>query len=96
MVEKVLSTIERNLPSNLLERRILMKRPGKERLVVALDVESIETAEKLVEELKDYVGVFKVGSQLFTSLGPEIIRRIQQKGGRVFLDLKYHDIPHTI
>jgi orotidine-5'-phosphate decarboxylase len=73
-----------------------MKRPGKEKLVVALDVESIETAEKLVEELKDYVGVFKIGSQLFTSLGPEIIRRVQQKGGRVFLDLKYHDIPNTV
>ena len=73
-----------------------MKRPGKEKLVVALDVESIEDAEKLVGELKDYVGVFKVGSQLFTSLGPEIVKRIQEKGGRVFLDLKYHDIPNTV
>ncbi len=73
-----------------------MKRPGKEKLVVALDVESIEDAEKLVGELKDYVGVLKVGSQLFTSLGPEIVRRIQEKGGRVFLDLKYHDIPNTV
>ncbi len=50
----------------------------------------------LVCELKDLVGIFKVGHQLFTAYGPDIVRRIIGLGGRVFLDLKYHDIPNTV
>jgi len=67
-----------------------------ERLVLALDVDSDTEALDLVGELKDAVGVFKVGHQLFTAYGPDIVRRIIGAGGRVFLDLKYHDIPNTV
>src|SRR5512144_1183343 len=67
-----------------------------DRLVIALDVDSDAEALGLVAELKDSVGVFKVGHQLFTAYGPDIVRRITGMGGRVFLDLKYHDIPNTV
>lgn len=68
----------------------------KDRLVLALDVDDGRTALGLVERLKEYVGVFKVGMQLFTREGPEIIRRIREGGSKVFYDAKYHDIPHTV
>jgi len=67
-----------------------------ERLVLALDVDNDAEALGLVGELKDSVGMFKVGHQLFTAYGPDIVRRIIGAGGRVFLDLKYHDIPNTV
>ena len=70
--------------------------PAKERLIVALDVDSVAEAETLVSRLQDQVGVFKVGMQLYNSVGPDIVRRIQNSGGRVFLDLKLHDIPNTV
>jgi orotidine-5'-phosphate decarboxylase len=69
---------------------------AKDRLVLALDVDSDAEALSLVNELKDTVGMFKVGHQLFTAYGPDIVRRIVGMGGRVFLDLKYHDIPNTV
>jgi orotidine-5'-phosphate decarboxylase len=69
---------------------------AKERLVVALDLDSDREALGLVDELLGTVGMFKVGHQLFTAYGPDIVRRIRDKGGRVFLDLKYHDIPNTV
>ena len=68
---------------------------AKDRLVLALDVDNDSEALAIVAELKDTIGMFKVGYQLFTAYGPEIVRRIISAGGRVFLDLKYHDIPHT-
>lgn len=69
---------------------------AKERLIIALDVDTIQEAEVLVSRLQDHVGVFKVGMQLFNSEGPDVIRRIHQLGGKVFLDLKLHDIPNTV
>lgn len=69
---------------------------ARERLVLALDVDDLKSAEELVDKLKDYVGVFKIGSQLFTSEGIKIIEMVNQKGGKVFLDLKFHDIPNTV
>jgi len=69
---------------------------ARERLVLALDVNNFESAEKLVEKLNNYVGVFKVGSQLFTAEGTKVIKMINKKGGKVFLDLKFHDIPNTV
>ncbi len=69
---------------------------SKDRIVLALDVDSDRDALAIVDELADSVGVFKVGHQLFTAYGPDIVRRIAEKGGRVFLDLKYHDIPNTV
>ena len=73
-----------------------MQLTAKERLVLALDVDNFESAEKLVEKLNNYIGVFKVGSQLFTAEGTKVIKMINKKGGKVFLDLKFHDIPNTV
>lgn len=69
---------------------------AKDRLIVALDVDTVEKAEKLVAQLKDHVGMFKVGMELYNSVGPEILRRLHALGGKIFLDLKFHDIPNTV
>jgi orotidine-5'-phosphate decarboxylase len=68
----------------------------RDRLIVALDVASQSGALNLVSELRDDVGLFKIGLQLYTSLGPEIVRAVKDSGARVFLDLKLHDIPNTV
>ncbi|MEO8360402.1 MAG: orotidine-5'-phosphate decarboxylase [Vicinamibacteria bacterium] len=68
----------------------------KDRLIVALDVDSKDRALRLVEELGPHVGMFKVGKELFTAEGPDVVRSIVAGGGRVFLDLKFHDIPNTV
>src|SRR5262249_50004670 len=65
-------------------------------LIVALDVDSRGKALDLVERLRGIAGMFKIGNQLFTAEGPEIARRIIGLGERVFLDLKFHDIPNTV
>lgn len=68
----------------------------RERLVIALDIDSLDEAQKLVRLLADEVGMFKVGKQLFTHAGPQAVRLIQEVGGEIFLDLKFHDIPNTV
>ncbi|MBP6705423.1 MAG: orotidine-5'-phosphate decarboxylase [Vicinamibacteria bacterium] len=68
----------------------------KDRLIVALDVDNKERAQVLVDELGPHVGMFKVGKELFTAEGPQIVRSIVEGGGKVFLDLKFHDIPNTV
>ena len=68
----------------------------KERLIFALDVDSFAQAKSWVRLLRDEVGMFKVGKQLFTNCGPAIVQMIRDEGGEVFLDLKYHDIPNTV
>jgi orotidine-5'-phosphate decarboxylase len=68
----------------------------KDKLVVALDVETVDEARKFIDKLYPAVKMFKVGSQLFTSCGPEIVELITKKGAEVFLDLKFHDIPNTV
>jgi orotidine-5'-phosphate decarboxylase len=73
-----------------------MRMDAKDRLIVALDVDSKDRALALVETLTPHVGMFKVGKELFTSTGPEAVRSIVAGGGRVFLDLKFHDIPNTV
>ena len=73
-----------------------MKLSAKERLVLALDVDDFKKAEKLVNKLSDYVGVFKIGSQLFTAEGTKVVNMVNKGGGKVFLDLKFHDIPNTV
>lgn len=69
---------------------------AKQRLIFALDVASLGEVKTYVSLLKDEVGLFKVGKQLFLHGGPQVVRTIRQKGGRVFLDLKFHDIPRTV
>jgi orotidine-5'-phosphate decarboxylase len=69
---------------------------AKERLIVALDVKTAEQARGLVDRLSGKAGMFKVGSQLFTAAGPQLVREIVGRGEKVFLDLKYHDIPNTV
>jgi orotidine-5'-phosphate decarboxylase len=73
-----------------------MNSRAKHKLIVALDVDSASRALDLFAELRDISGMFKIGSQLFTAAGPDIVREIISQGGRVFLDLKYHDIPNTV
>ncbi len=69
---------------------------AKDKLIFALDVDDFEKAEHWVATLKEQVGIFKVGKQLFTRCGPDVVRMITGYGGQVFLDLKYHDIPNTV
>ncbi|MDP8224992.1 MAG: orotidine-5'-phosphate decarboxylase [Candidatus Lernaella stagnicola] len=68
----------------------------REKLIVALDVPNLATAERLVDRLADFVGAFKVGKELFVAEGPDVLRAIAERGSRVFLDLKFHDIPNTV
>ncbi len=65
------------------------------RVILALDVDSVKAAEDAVSRLRDHVAAFKVGFELFVSAGPDVVRAVQGMGGRVFLDLKFHDIPNT-
>ena len=68
----------------------------KEKLVLALDVEDINDAKNLVDEMSPYIGTFKVGLQLFCGYGLEIVNYIKQKNSDFFLDVKLHDIPNTV
>jgi orotidine-5'-phosphate decarboxylase len=68
----------------------------RDRLIVALDVPTAEAARALVDQLAGEVGLFKVGSQLFTAAGPGFVQEIVGRGENVFLDLKFHDIPNTV
>ena len=68
----------------------------KNPIIAALDVPAAERALKLAKEIAPAVGAFKIGSELFTSAGPDIVKKIRATGAAVFLDLKYHDIPNTV
>ena len=72
-----------------------MKLTPKDRLIFALDVSSMQEVKKWVRLLKNHVGIFKVGKELFTACGPKVVEIIHKAGGEVFLDLKFHDIPNT-
>ncbi len=69
---------------------------ARRKLIVALDVASSNQARTIVSMLRGAIGMFKIGSQLFTSAGPEMVREIIAGGDEVFLDLKFHDIPNTV
>ncbi|MFA4988176.1 MAG: orotidine-5'-phosphate decarboxylase [Candidatus Omnitrophota bacterium] len=66
------------------------------RLILALDVDTLEEARSFVNRLYPEINIFKVGSRLFTSYGPRVVEMIRKKGAQVFLDLKYFDIPNTV
>ena len=73
-----------------------MKLRAANPIIFALDVGSWDEAQRFVEELGEWVWGFKIGKELFTSMGPKVVEMVQQRGGNVFLDLKYHDIPATV
>ena len=68
----------------------------RDRIIVALDVKTPGEAREISSELSGRVGAFKIGMQLFTAAGPSIIRELVERGNKVFLDLKFHDIPNTV
>lgn len=70
--------------------------PASEKLILALDVSERAHAIELVERFKDHVGIFKIGPELFISSGSKIFEDITKRGKKVFLDLKFHDIPNTV
>ena len=72
-----------------------MTRPAKEKIIVALDVPNLASAVSLVEELGETISWVKIGLQLFTAEGPPIVHAMKNRGLKIFLDLKFHDIPHT-
>ena len=74
---------------------VLKPQTAKERIILALDVDTPEEAEQLIVELKDYVGFFKVGLQL-QNYGYQVAEMIKNHGSRVFYDMKFHDIPNTV
>lgn len=69
---------------------------ARKKLVVALDGDSLIRAQELVDLLKGTVHIFEIGMELFTACGPAAVKMVQERGGRVFLDLKFHDIPSTV
>ena len=68
----------------------------RDRLIVALDVADASAARAMVDRLAGHVGMFKIGSQIFTAAGPDFVREVIARGEKVFLDLKFHDIPNTV
>lgn len=79
-----------------MDQQLMPVVSAKEKVLVALDVASKAAAMNLADTLRGSVGGFKVGSRLFTTEGPSMVRALAERGDRVFLDLKFHDIPNTV
>lgn len=73
-----------------------MQTPAKEKIIVALDVPDRRAADAVLDELSGVGAWCKIGMQLFTSEGPDVVRAARDRGWKVFLDLKFHDIPNTV
>ncbi|MCG2714571.1 MAG: orotidine-5'-phosphate decarboxylase [Candidatus Omnitrophica bacterium] len=73
-----------------------MQRLSNPEIILALDVSTLKEAERFVDLLYPKIKLFKIGSQLFTASGPDVVKMVGDKGGNVFLDLKFHDIPNTV
>ena len=73
-----------------------MRRLSNSKIILALDVDTIEEAKRFVDRLYPKINIFKVGSHLFTAYGPKVIEMLHKKGAQIFLDLKYFDIPNTV
>ena len=72
------------------------KAKAKDRLIVALDVSSATQAQRIVQAIGESASTYKIGKQLFTAEGPQVVRDLVASGRKVFLDLKFHDIPNTV
>ena len=68
----------------------------QDKIIVALDVPTLEKADQLLKNISGKISYFKIGKELFTAVGPEAVRLLKSHGCKVFLDLKYHDIPNTV
>jgi len=89
----------RLINDRLIDDRLIHARPindARQHLIVALDVSSAVAARKTVAAVGDSASTYKVGMQLYTAEGPQIVRELVAPGRRIFLDLKYHDIPTTV
>ena len=84
------------IPSSLPQSIQSKQSDSRDKLIVALDVPSAAAAQKIVGAIGDSALIYKVGMQLFTAEGPQVVRDLVSSGRRVFLDLKYHDIPNTV
>jgi len=84
------------LPDRIPSDSIGYSGDPRQRLIVALDVSTAAAAQKIVAAVGDSALTYKVGMQLYTAVGPQIVRELVAAGRRVFLDLKYHDIPNTV
>ena len=69
---------------------------NKEKIIVALDVETADEAREIIAELRGEVGAFKIGLQLYTAAGASFVRETVAAGEKIFLDVKFHDIPNTV
>ncbi len=78
-----------------LEQAINMS-DSKEKIIVALDVETADEARKIIDEIGAEVGAFKIGLQLFTAAGASFVREVVEQNIKIFLDVKFHDIPNTV
>src|SRR4051794_12418627 len=85
-----------SLPSPIRNQAPARGIDPRERLIVALDVSTAAAAQKIVAAVGDSAFTYKVGMQLYTAEGPQVVRDLVASGRRVFLDLKYHDIPNTV
>jgi orotidine-5'-phosphate decarboxylase len=90
------ATLPNRIPSDSRDGVDFHKNSPRERLIVALDVSTAVAAQKIVAAVGDSALTYKVGMQLFTAEGPQLVRDLVTSGRRVFLDLKYHDIPTTV
>src|SRR5580693_8867357 len=84
------------IPISASESQALTQKDPRERLIVALDVSRAPAARQIVAAVGDSALTYKVGMQLYTAEGPQVVRDLVASGRRVFLDLKYHDIPTTV
>src|SRR5271170_1718674 len=84
------------IPINASPGEVLNKKDPRQRLIVALDVSTASAARQIVAAVGDSALTYKVGMQLYTAEGPQVVRDLVASGRKVFLDLKYHDIPSTV
>ena len=88
--------LEKQFPDNAFRGSDLRNNDPREKLIVALDVSTAAAAQKIVAVVGESALTYKVGMQLYTAEGPQVVRDLVASGRRVFLDLKYHDIPNTV